>query len=574
MGTRHSTTFAYCDTRAIRVDGDAGVRTNFRIRLSNSSRAADPDCDTRIEIRVLRAGFTQRRAGASVARLPRITRPTKVVLAFAALAAAVPMAASSVATRSESAKADALSAPSAPSPDRFVEARRRADFAAMQAFRPGYGFWRYVFIIPDGSIAFGSAGDGRLLATFPAKGDWTRQAKWADAAVASILDGQPLPAKLTERRALVALLLERAAGPVIHNATRGDALLTNVREYGPFLDEWGAIYKRFGVPADIGLAQVIFESGLSGTRRSKANAIGFCQWLQTNWRRLDHFSPTPIEGRNQTTQAPYCAAYLSILATKYGSFIPALSEHNAGGTNVGRTLINGEALGAEDVRARYFMGSQLASDLRALPGKEYEDVYKSYGPRSYLYAEMVFGNTFNVKDLIASTPQMPIHAMRTPRPVSLVEIVERTGLPVDEVRRFNPALSERVPSGATLYLPFYVSEFGLDVAFWRRPASPGYAAVLDDFMQLEPGPERWDDPAFAPVLMDFKRRFRETNTEEGLVMETALAYAMDQAYASSRRALLSEYRNSEKVRWLIDFGMLELEVLRSARASSGGAATF
>jgi hypothetical protein len=41
---------------------------------------------------------------------------------------------------------------------------------------------------------------------------------------------------------------------------------------------------------------------------------------------------------------------------KYGSFIPALSEHNAGGTNVGRTLINGEYLGAGDVRARYFLG--------------------------------------------------------------------------------------------------------------------------------------------------------------------------------------------------------------------------
>jgi len=51
--------------------------------------------------------------------------------------------------------------------------------------------------------------------------------------------------------------------------------------------------------------------------------------------RLNYFSPVPIEGQNQTTQAPYCAAYVSVLATKYGSFIPAVSEHNAGGTNVG-----------------------------------------------------------------------------------------------------------------------------------------------------------------------------------------------------------------------------------------------
>ena len=257
----------------------------------------------------------------------------------------------------------------------YAAARRRDDFAAMQTFRPGYAFWQHVFTLPDRSIAYGSAVDGRLLAILPAKGNWTREGVWADPALAHILEGQPLARKLGDRRDQVALLLERAAGPVLHNSTRGDALLPNARKYGRFLAEWGAIYERFGVPADIGLAQVILESGLNGTRRSEANAVGFCQWLQRNWKRLNYFSPTVIDGKNQTTQAPYCAAYLSVLATKYGSFIPALSEHNAGGTNVGRTLINGEHLGAQDVRARYFLGSKLARDLRALPGREYEDVY-------------------------------------------------------------------------------------------------------------------------------------------------------------------------------------------------------
>ena len=352
---------------------------------------------------------------------------------------------------------------------------------------------------------------------------------------------------------------------MLNNSTRGDALLSNAGRYGPFLAEWAAIYERFGVPAEIGLAQVILESGLNGTRRSEANAVGFCQWLQRNWKRLNYFSPTPIEGQNQTTQAPYCAAYLSVLATKYGSFIPALSEHNAGGTNVGRTLINGEHLGAEDIRDRYFLGSKLARDLRALPGKEYEAVYRSYGPRSYLYAEMVFGNSFNIRRLIASTPQRSINAMRTPRTISLAEIIQHTRLPADEVRRFNPALVERVPAHTTLYLPSYVPEFGPDVAFWRRPPSPSYLAVLDDFMRLDSGLEQWDDPAFARVLKDFKRRFKETNTEEGVVMETVLAYAMDQAYTSSRRTLLTEFRSSEKVKWLIERGVLELETLRNAQ---------
>jgi hypothetical protein len=489
---------------------------------------------------------------------------TKVIVGTAALVAAIPLAAWTVVDQRPGAHLAAVT-PASTSHANPVETRSRTDFAAMQTYRPGYAFWQHVFTMPDGRIAFGSAVDGRLLATFPAKGEWTRHAVWADPALARILDGQQLARKLSDRREQVANLLERATGPVLNNSTRGDALRPNAKRYGAFLAEWGAIYERFGVPADIGLAQVILESGLSGTRRSEANAVGFCQWLQRNWKRLNHLSPIPIEGKNQTTQAPYCAAYLSVLATKYGSFIPALSEHNAGGTNVGRTLINGELLGAEDVRARYFLGSKLARELRALPGREYEDVYRSYGPRSHLYAEMVFGNTFIVRDLIASTPQAPIHAMRVPRTTRLAEIVTRTGLSADEVRRFNPALVDRVPAQTTLYLPRYVPDFGPDVAFWRRLPSPSYAAVLHDFLRLDAGAERWDHPDFAPVLADFRRRFKETNTEEGVVMETVLAYVMDQAYTSSRRALLSEFRSSAQVRRLIERGVLELDVVRNAQ---------
>ena len=491
---------------------------------------------------------------------------TKAMLAIAILCLAIPLAASSVLIRRSSAPAASTSAaiPASPTAADAVDARLRADVAAMQTFRPGYPFWRHVFTIPDGSIAFGSAVDGRLLATFPARGDWSQRAAWTDPAIATRLDGRSIARTLAARREQVARLMERAAGPVLHNSTRGDALLMNLPRYGELLAEWGAIYERFGVPADIGLAQVIFESGLSGTRRSNANAVGFCQWQRKNWKRLSYFSSITIQERNQTTQAPYCAAYLSVLATKYGSFIPALSEHNAGGTNVGKMLVAGEHLGGADVRERYLLGSQLARDLRTLPDREYQKLFGSYGYRSYLYSEMVFGNTGNVAQLIASTPPRSIHAMRTPRALSLTEIVKRTDLPVAEVRRFNPALVDRVPAGATLYLPFHVTEFGPDVAFWRRPASAAYAAVLDDFLRLEPGAERWDDPAFAPVLANFKRRFKETNTEEGQVMETVLAYAMDQAYTSPRRSLLAEYRNSEKIRWLMASGMLELDVMRQA----------
>ena len=156
-----------------------------------------------------------------------------------------------------------------------------------------------------------------------------------------------------------------------------------------------------------------------------------------------------------------------MLATKYGSFIPALSEHNAGGTNVGRTLINGERIGADDVRTRYFWARSSHVTSATLPGKEYEDVYRSYGPRSYLYAEMVFGNTFIVKHLMASTPQAPIYAMRTPRAITLAEIVDANRPVCGRGASFQSGARRTGSAQVTLYLPSYVSEFG---ATWRSGA--------------------------------------------------------------------------------------------------------
>ena len=151
-----------------------------------------------------------------------------------------------------------------PPPDEDVvlqlaEERLARDIASLERFRPGYSFWQYVFVIPDGSIAFGSAEDGRLLASFPVRGDWTLSGRWEDGAPSSVLDGARLPKRVNDRRDEVALLLERSVGPVVNNPTRGEFLRPNAKRFGGFLAEWGAIYERFGVPAEVGLAQAIVE---------------------------------------------------------------------------------------------------------------------------------------------------------------------------------------------------------------------------------------------------------------------------------------------------------------------------
>jgi hypothetical protein len=450
-------------------------------------------------------------------------------------------------------------------PHSVVAARLQADLEVVKMFRPAYPFWQYIFIIPDGRIAFGSGEDGRLLVTFPAAGDWTRDAEWADRRLAGSLDGATWPKRLDDRRDLVVRRLEPEVGSLVHNPTRGQFLLPNVPNYGPFLDEWSLIYERFGVPADIGLAQAILESGLKGTARSRANALGLCQWLRRNWQFLDHLSPAVIEAYNQTTQAPYCAAYLSVLATMYGTFIPALSEHHSGGVNVGRALINGERLGGATTREQYMMGSQFAQDLRGVALRRYRDLYRTYGVRSFRYAEMVFGNTVNVRRLRAEVPQERIFGMRTSRTIPMGEITKRTHLTAIEVQRFNPALTSQVPARATLYLPEFVPEFGADVSFWHRPPDASFSAALDAFLQVESGVQRWHEPSFELVLDGHRRRFEATGTEEGTVMAAVLAYVTSDLRTSRRAAILDDFRSSGRILDLFNRGVAELAVLTASR---------
>ena len=193
-------------------------------------------------------------------------------------------------------------------------------------------------------------------------------------------------------------------------------------------------------------------------------------------------------------------------------------------------------------------------------------MWDSYGPRSYRYAEMIFGNMATVGSILGRTAQTRIYAMRPSATVPLAVISMRTRLSADEIERFNPALVKSVPAGATLYLPAYDSYFGRDVAFWHRPASQAYASVLNAFVRLDAAPEDWELPAFAATLKAFERRFRDTGSEEGSIMATVLAYVRAET-ASNRRQILADFRTSDDIRHLFERGVVEREAAESLRAA-------
>jgi hypothetical protein len=161
-----------------------------------------------------------------------------------------------------------------------------------------------------------------------------------------------------------------------------------------------------------------------------------------------------------------------------------------------------------------------------------------------------------VRELMASTRQIQIYAMRVPRAIPLSEIAKRTRLSADEIRRFNPALVKRVPAHADLYLPSYVRAFGPDVSFWHRPPNAKYVAALADFLAIDAPPERWDDGSIVPTLRGFEKRFRDTKSEEGTIMAAVLAFVIRSAESSGQREILAAFRIDESIHSLFDRALL------------------
>ena len=180
---------------------------------------------------------------------------------------------------------------------------------------------------------------------------------------------------------------------------------------------------------------------------------------------------------------------------------------------------------------------------------------------------MTFGNGENVRLLTNSMPQT-----RDLRDAHFARDSARRDQTTDvALGRRDPPLQSRAGQEGSGAAPRSIcratrSELGRDVAFWHRAPSEAFTSALNDFVRLDATVEEWEDPAFERVLRDFQRRFAATNTEEGSVMATVLAYATQEAYTSGRSAILHEFRTSSQIRELFDLAVSEREAVRLAQS--------
>ena len=108
------------------------------------------------------------------------------LVAFAVYGPAAPTGLLAAEVIGQTSAGASLPAPAELSARAHTEARYQADLVAVRRARPSYPFWQHIFTIPDGRIIFGSAETGRLLASFPTRGNWAREGIWEDPALAAI----------------------------------------------------------------------------------------------------------------------------------------------------------------------------------------------------------------------------------------------------------------------------------------------------------------------------------------------------------------------------------------------------
>jgi membrane-bound lytic murein transglycosylase D len=196
------------------------------------------------------------------------------------------------------------------------------------------------------------------------------------------------------------------------------------------------IFRQQGLPEDLVFVALV-ESGFTPTARSRANAVGMFQFIETTGKRYRLEQNQWIDERRHPFKAARAAAeYLSFLYDTFGSWPLAIAGYNCGEKAVQAAL--------DQSKLQTFW--ELAQS-GYLPSETREYVPKVFATIKIVRDAKQYGFNFNPQHY---TPKHEI--VSVPAGVKLAWIEKQTGVPESSLRTCNPELCQAAtPPGESPY---------------------------------------------------------------------------------------------------------------------------
>ncbi|MBI2602298.1 MAG: transglycosylase SLT domain-containing protein [Deltaproteobacteria bacterium] len=204
----------------------------------------------------------------------------------------------------------------------------------------------------------------------------------------------------------------------------------------------GKILKRYELPTYFYYLAMI-ESGFKISAHSKANAVGFWQFIGPTATRYGLRINPYIDERRDPMRATIAAAnYLRDLKNVFNSWFLAMAAYNAGESRVMNLIMNA---GTRD----YW---QLC-DRNILPRET-----RGYVPR-FLAAVILGENPEKYGFLPVETAEHPkMLAVRVPSPVRLDKIAAKAGITLAKLRQYNPHIRRNYTPPSYRFYRIWVPE--------------------------------------------------------------------------------------------------------------------
>jgi len=207
------------------------------------------------------------------------------------------------------------------------------------------------------------------------------------------------------------------------------------------------VLRENGLPEDLVYISLI-ESGFSPLAHSRANAVGYWQFIRATGRRFGlHVDPFIDERRDPVLSTRAAAAYFKALYGMFGDWHLAMSSYNVGENRVKRAVTKHYT--------RNFW--ELIKKRRALPPETRHYVPKFIAATLIAKDPAAYGFTN-----IQYEDPLSYDAVALTTPISLVKLANNLGVDVDEMKLLNPKFrSDFVPisrgSETTVRIPVGMS---------------------------------------------------------------------------------------------------------------------